>query len=193
MSLPRWYGPGSVSVFNAETRCTSPSLTVAQQAGDTTAATHTILYSKYTPPSSGMFEIKCTKYNNPVSRQIVNGFGMQITDLEALRNLAVVLPQWSLDATEMATVVLDSAANDQIQFSFKLEGSTTTVKPIPIQTPAAITLSFRMPIPVETSDEGCLLKVTFPNDFPLTATPLMFQGGGMMRTPSGGGDLARNA
>jgi hypothetical protein len=49
-----------------------------------------------------------------------------------------------------------------------------------------------MPIPVETSDEGCVLKVTFPNDIPLTAASLMFQGGGVMTTPTGGADLARN-
>ena len=66
------------------------------------------------------------------------------------------------------------------------------MKPIPIQTPASINIHFTMPIPVETSDEGCVLKVTFPNDIPLTAASLMFQGGGVMTTPTGGADLARN-
>jgi hypothetical protein len=37
---------------------------------------------------------------------------MQITDLEALRNMATILPIWSLNATDMASVILNNNAND---------------------------------------------------------------------------------
>ena len=107
-----WYGTGTVSVFNANTSCTSPFLTIAQQTGDTRAATYTIIYRKFTPSSSGMIELKCTNYNNPVYRQVLTGFGMQITDLEALRNMATILPIWSLDATDMAYVILNNNDNE---------------------------------------------------------------------------------
>lgn len=64
--------------------------------------------------------MKCTSYNNPIYRKVVEGFSMTIEDNESLANDILTTPEFSLDlsgADDLQSVVMDSSL---LNFDFYL-------------------------------------------------------------------------
>jgi hypothetical protein len=50
--------------------------------------------------------LKCTYYRNPVYRQVVSGFRLEITDQENIANTILETQTWSLDASGDTALVV---------------------------------------------------------------------------------------
>ena len=72
LTLPPWYGPDSVPVFNQDTSCSSPNLYVDQEVTDKDNFVYRMSIQAYTEVDE--ITIKCSNYNNPIFRRVTNGF-----------------------------------------------------------------------------------------------------------------------
>lgn len=124
-----------------------------------------MIIKKYTYTET--LTLKCSFYRNPVYRQIVSGFRLEISDQEGIANTILETQTWTLDASADADLVVQTLDSSALNFDFYMNREETSVSQVPIQFEVGLSIDFTMPIPTEKSSAGCFMKIKFPNDITL--------------------------
>jgi hypothetical protein len=70
--------------------------------------------------------MKCTNYRNPVYRQIVTGFRLEITDQENIANTVFASKTWGLDASADDDLVVNTLDAAALNFEFYMDREETS-------------------------------------------------------------------
>jgi hypothetical protein len=168
-TLPEWFGTDDYYVFSSSAECTSDELEITQSP--VVISNLIIIFSSFSS-SGDTLTITCTDYRSPVYPKNVAGFGLSLSDAEqpAIPIIDYIgfeletedlMEPITIDEDEIIPKFYNMETNDGIEHTFR--------DPINVQINAAIEFSFQMPIPTESG--GCWLKLTFPQQIPLTAFP----------------------
>ena len=147
--IPTYFSSG------AGFKCTAEGLTLADpivSGANQVDITYTGTASAVAAYDSAPIKLVCQSWQNPILPEVTTGFSIAAKDSSKTASL-MATAAFSIDASTFAPYPMDPAI-------FTLNPDDATV-----QRPAAYTLAFTSPVPLQQSAAGCFLRLVFPDDF----------------------------